>query len=164
MFSWLQARPEGTVKGIVKGPVKLLRRPIVHPEAGEEWFRALPHERRARMNREWRQELDHSERLRQGWVRRLLQSGGRHALVFAFFNGFCPGDALVTYASAACAGFLLGLALERLHAARGLSGIAGLLAFALFLWLSRGGLGYAHMFWLVPAGIASAYFGFEREL
>ena len=53
--------------------------------------------------------------------------------------------------------------LEWLHAARPLSGAAGLIVFVLFLWFSRGGVSAAHLPWFVFAGAYCAYLAIRRE-
>src|SRR5262245_54124961 len=144
------------------GPV-LTRRPALHPEAQSEWFKALPHERRARMNREWREGLVRDRCLQQGERRRLARGSFEMALLFALANGFCPGDALWTYSAAFAVGGAVGLGLEALRAARLLSAMLGLAGFFLFQWLSRGGLSALHLFVLLPVGAISAYLGMRRE-
>ena len=137
--------------------------PVFHPAAREEWFRALPHEHRARMNREWRAGLARDRVLDHGARRETAASALRVGALFAFFNGFCPGDALVNYLGAFLAGGLLGALLERLRAARLLSAILGLAVFYLFQWFSRGGLSYFHFLVLLPVGAISAHLGQKRE-
>lgn len=155
MFSWLQSGAEGErVES---------RKPVLHPEAGEAWFRALPHERRARMNREWREGLGRTEHLQRTRTKKLLRAGLVHALGFAVINGFCIGDGGATYFVAACAGMVLGMVLEWLRVARLLSAVTGMAVFGLFLLLTRGGLSVLHFFWFVLAGGFCSYLGIERE-
>lgn len=155
MSSWLQGE---------RASARLERsKPVFHPNAGEAWFRTLPHADRARMNREWRAGLQQDERLQRASARKLLRSGARHALGFALLNGFCPGDRFATYLLAACVGMVLAVALEWLRAARLLSSALGMLVFGAFQLVTRGGLSIALLFWLVPAGALCTFLAIERE-
>lgn len=138
--------------------------PELHPDAHAEWFRALPHARRAQMNREWRAGLAREHELVRSETRATLESALRMGVLYAVCNGFCPGDAGVTYLGAFVVGGMLGILLERLRAARLLSALLGLAVFFVFQWLSRGGLSPLHLFVLLPVGAISAHLGMKREL
>lgn len=140
-----------------------VRRAERHPAAGEDWFKALPHERRALMNREWRQGLARDVEIVGTERQRALRSIRRMALLYACFDLCCSGRLLATVIVAALLGGALGLLLERLNAARLLSGALGTFAFIFFEWFSRGGLSPLHFFWFFPVGAISAYLGIERE-
>ena len=140
-----------------------MNRPVLHPKAGEGWFKALPHEHRARMNREWRSGLDRDRELDRSWVRRSLKSSSQMAALFLVFDPLCSGSSWGTCLLALATGGALGMLLHELRAARFLSGILGLLCFCAFQCSSRGGFAANHLFWLLPVAAISAHLGVERE-
>jgi len=73
------------------------------------------------MNREWRAGLAHTRTLELAEHRRWLAGAARMAALSAIANGFCPGDTVWTYVVALLVGGVLGIVLERVHAARLLS-------------------------------------------
>lgn len=139
------------------------RAPVLHPRAGEAWFRALPHERRARMNREWRAGLAHDRDLEHGVHERHWTCAWKQGVVFALCDGFCPGSGAWTMLVAFVAGAVLGASLQTLRGARLLSAVLGGAGFFLFELVSRGGIGVGHFFWIVPAAYFSSYLGIARE-
>jgi len=149
-------------------PAPELHRPVLHPSAHEEWFKKLPHEHRARMNREWRAGLARDCELGRNQRRVALIEGLRVGALFAIGNGFCPGDALWTYLAAFVVGLPVGLLLERLRADRLVSGLLGLASFFLHVCVSRGGpsLAAALISLLIGfmVGMISAHLGVRREL
>lgn len=137
--------------------------PVLHPEAHTEWFRALPHERRARMNREWRTELARGRGLVLDERRALWRAGLAPALAFAIFDAICPGADLGTLVLTALLGYALGLALHALRAGSILWGTAGQVVFFLLQWVTRGGLSGAHLFWFLPVAVTFLALGQRRE-
>jgi len=138
-------------------------RAVLHPEAGAEWFKALPHERRARMNREWREALERDRALLTHARRRPWTGAWKQAVVFGLFDALCPLSDVGTIAAAVLGGAVLGALLNAFRADRLASAVAGGFAFVLFELLSRGGITAAHLFWIMPATAFSAYLGLERE-
>ncbi len=155
MFSWLRSAPQ-------RARLTRVRRRF-HPQAGEAWFRALPHQVRARFNRRWREEGEEERELWTRQAREILRAGALQALAFAVLNGFCPGDTLASYLMCLLMGMGLGMLLGALRADRLCSGVAGLILFVSLQWMTRGGLSAAHLFMFLPAGAVSAYLGIERE-
>lgn len=148
-------------------PAPELQRPALHPAAHEEWFQKLPHERRVRMNREWRAGLARDRELGRNQRRVALAEGLRIGALFALGNGFCPGDAFWTYLAAFALGVPVGVLLERLHADRLLSGLLGLALFFLYTCISRGpSLACAFLSLVVGCmvGMISSHLGVRREL
>jgi hypothetical protein len=161
------SRPDAAVKE-QPAPTPEIRRPVLHPAAHEEWFKKLPHERRASMNRVWRAGLARDRELGRNQRRVALGEALRVGTLFAIGNGFCPGDAGWTYAAAFAVGAAVGLVLERLRAARPLSGVLGLAAFFLYQCVSRRGASLPSLFVSLLVGLTvamvSAHLAMRREL
>lgn len=139
------------------------RQPRFHPHAGEAWFRALPHQERARFNREWREGEARGRELELRQVRGVLRSALPQVLIFVILNGFCPGDTGASYIVSLVVGAVLGLVLGATRADRLSSAMAGGLVFLVLQLATRGGLSFAHLFWIFPASAFSMLYGIERE-
>jgi hypothetical protein len=139
------------------------RAPALHPSAGEAWFRALPHARRARMNREWRAGLADDVRRERNVLRGYGESAWKQGVVFALCDGFCAHGSLATMTLAVLAGAALGLVLHAVRAKRLSSAALGGVAFLVFELVSRGALYPGIFFWIVPAAYFSSYLGIARE-
>jgi hypothetical protein len=145
------------------GPKTARRPPVVHPSAGEAWFRALPHARRAQMNREWRAGLARDVRIERDVWRGHGDSAWKQGVVFALCDGFCALSSLATMTVALLAGAALGVLLHALSAKRLSSAALGGGAFLVFELVSRGALYIGIFFWIVPAAYFSSYLGIARE-
>lgn len=137
--------------------------PVLHPRAGEDWFRKLAPEKQEELNAACRREAAHHEELLREERRRLGGSGLQVAALYLAIDVACPGRALSNACLAVIAGGLVGVLLERLCAGRVLSGSIGVAVFFLLQLLTRQGLSALHMFWFFPVAASAAILGLRRE-
>lgn len=137
--------------------------PPPHPQAGEAWYEALPAEKQAAFDAEWRASL-----ARDAVLGRLDVHRGRREILqvvalFAVADLVCPGRSLVSFAAALVVGAATGALLHKLDAGRFRTSALGIAAFLALQVLTRGGLSGLHMFVLFPAICCLAYWGYLRE-
>jgi len=146
--------------------MKLRRRePVIppHPRADEDWYRALPGERKAEFMRAHLADIQRSGELVRGQSRRMLGETMLMAALFGVGDLICPGRDLASFLGAMLLGAGLGALATRLDLDRLLTGALGLIAMIVFQWTTRGGMSPMHFLMLFPFGSMCAYLGYLRE-
>jgi hypothetical protein len=137
--------------------------PPPHPRAGEEWFEALPAEKRAEFVAEWHASLARDAEL----ARREVHGVRREALVSAglmvFADLAAPRCTLLSFAGALVLGAAVAALLEKLRAERFLSGSIALALFLAWQYATRGGLSGMLVCPMLFVFACFAYRGWLRE-
>ncbi len=137
--------------------------PLLHPSAGEDWFRSLPSAKRRWLHESIRASAAQDERLMRAQCGAILRVAGETAAVFALLDGLCPGRTWGTVAGALAFGAGLGVIFAVKQASRLSSGVVAMLAFLVLQMITRSGLSGNHLFFMFVAGGVCSILGMRRE-
>ena len=137
--------------------------PVLHPEAGDEWFQKLSPEQQSRLHSTYQQSAGHDMEMVASVRRRLTITCIQCAALLGIFDALCPSASIWTVLVGAVSGASLGALLYWVAAARILSSTLAMLVFLLLEIGTRGGLSPLHFFWCVAVGAIAGLLSLRRE-